>query len=147
MGAGVMGRAACIRQAPGTLDAMIHLDTSFLIRALVRGSDEDARLREWLAAGESICMSAIAWMEFLCGPIGREASDLAKQVVSRRIDFSERQAETAAELFNESGRGRGTLIDCMIAAAALADGAPIATTNAADFRRLRPAGVAVLPNN
>jgi predicted nucleic acid-binding protein len=126
---------------------MIHLDTSFLIRALVRGSDEDASLREWLAAGESLCMSAVAWTEFLCGPIGREASDLAKHVVSRRIDFSDRQAETAAELFNESGRRRGTLVDCMIAAAALADAAPIATTNPADFGRLRPSGVTVLPNN
>ena len=126
---------------------MIHLDTSFLIRALVRGSDEDALLREWLTAGELLGMSTIAWTEFLCGPIGRDAFDLAKRIVNRRVGFSEDHAESAAELFNESGRRKGTLIDCMIAAAALADSAPIATSNVADFRRMRPAGVKVLPSD
>ena len=42
---------------------MIHLDTSFLIRALVRGSAQDKRLRGWLGAGEPIGMSSIAWAE------------------------------------------------------------------------------------
>lgn len=36
---------------------MIHLDTSFLIRALVRGSVEDNSLRAWLHAGERLAMS------------------------------------------------------------------------------------------
>ncbi|MDH3418489.1 MAG: PIN domain-containing protein [Gammaproteobacteria bacterium] len=126
---------------------MIHLDTSFLIRALVRGSNEDALLRTWLTAGESLGMSTVAWTEFLCGPVGREASDLAKRVVGRRVGFSEEHAEVAAELFNESGRRKGTLIDCMIAAAALADNAAIATSNATDFRRLRPGGVRVLSSD
>jgi predicted nucleic acid-binding protein len=126
---------------------MIHLDTSFLIRALVRGSEEDALLREWLAAGETLGMSAVAWAEFRCGPIDDTASQLARQIVEHRIEFSEKQADVAAELYNESGRRRGTLFDCMIAAAALAEGAAIATTNAADFRRLRPAGVTVLASD
>ena len=123
---------------------MIHLDTSFLIRALVRGSDEDTLLRGWLAAGETLGMSAVAWAEFRCGPIDDDASRLARQIVEHRVEFSEQQADVAAQLYNESGRRRGTLIDCMIAAAALVEGAAIATANAADFRRLRPAGVTVL---
>ena len=92
-------------------------------------------------------MSTVAWTEFLCGPVGREASDLAKRVVGRRVGFSEEHAEVAAELFNESGRRKGTLIDCKIAAAALADNAAIATSNATDFRRLRPGGVRVLSSD
>jgi len=123
---------------------MIHLDTSFLIRALVRGSDEDSLLRQWLAAGETLGMSMVAWAEFRCGPIDDDAAQLAKQIVEHRVEFSEQQADVAADLYNESGRRRGTLIDCMIAAAALVEGAAIATANAADFRRLRPAGVTVV---
>lgn len=43
---------------------VIHLDTSFLIRALVSGTPEDRTLRRWLAAGETIEMSSVAWTEF-----------------------------------------------------------------------------------
>ncbi len=33
---------------------MIHLDTSFLIRALDLGSPEDLRLRGWIGKGETM---------------------------------------------------------------------------------------------
>ena len=48
---------------------MIHLDTSFLIRALAAGTPEDVRIRQWLAAGEALGVSSLAWCEFLCGPL------------------------------------------------------------------------------
>ena len=51
---------------------MIHLDTSFLIRALARGLPEDRRLRGWLRSQEPLGMSSISWAEFLCGPVGAE---------------------------------------------------------------------------
>lgn len=60
---------------------MIHLDTSFLIRALVRGSSKDGRLREWLKATQPLGMSAVAWAEFLCGPIGETELLPASQVI------------------------------------------------------------------
>ena len=120
---------------------MTHLDTSFLIRALNPGSLEDGRLREWVAAGETVTMSAVAWAEFLCGPLGGAELELAERIVARRREFTEEQAATAARLFNASGRRRGLFIDCLIAAAALADGAPLATTNAADFGPFKSAGL------
>ncbi len=123
---------------------MIHLDTSFLIRALNLGTPEDRKLREWIGAGETLSMSTVAWAEFLCGPLDESEIALADQIVGQRSDFTPAQAAIAARVFNESGRRRGSLIDCMIAAAALADGAPIATENVADFRRFQNSGLKVV---
>ena len=120
---------------------MIHLDTSFLIGALAARSREDRTLRRWMAAGEAIGISAIAWAEFLCGPLDPSELALAEEIVTVRRDFNARDAALAARLFNESGRRRGSLSDCMIAATALADGALIATANLDDFRRFEAFGL------
>jgi len=123
---------------------VIVLDTSFLIRALAPGSAQDARLREWLRADEELGMSALAWAELLCGPIAREQADLAARVVPRRFAFGEEDAAVAARLFNDTGRRRGSLTDCMIAATALRIDAPLATENPADFRRFEAAGLRIV---
>jgi len=39
---------------------VIHLDTGFLIKSLVRGSAEDRCLPDWLKPGEVVAMSAAA---------------------------------------------------------------------------------------
>ena len=122
---------------------MIHLDTSFLIRALVPGTPEEAKLRKWVGEGEALLMSSVAWAEFLCGPLGSVDRELANRLVERRQDFTQDQAVIAARLFNESGRRRAMIIDCMIGAAALADGAAIATSNEADFSRFAAAGLKI----
>ena len=48
---------------------MIHLDTNYLIRLLVAGSPQALRVDQWLASGESLAASALAWTEFLNGPV------------------------------------------------------------------------------
>lgn len=48
---------------------MIHLDTNYLIGLLVRGSHEASEVDQWLVKGESLATSAIAWTEFLNGPV------------------------------------------------------------------------------
>ena len=120
---------------------MIHLDTRFLIRALVRHSPEDQRLRGWIRADEPLGMSAVAWAEFLCGPIDGTALSLASLIVGLRSPFTDDMAATAARLFNGSGRRRGTMIDCMIAGTALVEGASIATGNPEDFSRFEEFGL------
>jgi predicted nucleic acid-binding protein len=120
---------------------MIHLDTSFLIRALTPGSPQDQRVRAWLLGGETLSMSAIAWAEFLCGPVEPSEVDLVVQVVSQRLSFTEEDAALAARLFNDSGRRRGSLADCMVAAAAIHARAALATENPRDFRRFEAAGL------
>ena len=122
---------------------MIHLDTSFLIHALAEGTPQDRRLRAWLAAGEALGMSAVAWAEFLCGPVDAAGLDLVGRIVQDRVPFGEGEAAHAARLFNESGRRRGSLADCMIAASAIRAGAPLAPENPKDFRRFEPAGLSL----
>lgn len=122
---------------------MTHLDTSFLIRALMLGTPEDQALRRWIANGESLAVCSIAWAEFQCGPLTSSELAVAGAIIGRHRDFTKNDAESAARLFNESGCRRGSLVDCMIAAAAQADGAPIATANTADFLRLSDLGVTV----
>ncbi|MBI4702952.1 MAG: PIN domain-containing protein [Deltaproteobacteria bacterium] len=120
---------------------MIHLDTGFLIRALVRGTDADRDLRRWLLDGESIGIAAIAWAEFLCGPLAEREIGLAARLLPERVPFTEDDALVAARLFNLGGRRRGSLGDCMIAATAIRSGARLATTNPLDFRRFASEGL------
>ena len=86
-------------------------------------------------------MSAIAWAEFLCGPVPVELIDVAARIVPERAPFHDEEAELSARLFNDSGRRRGSFVDCMIAATALRSGARLATSNIDDFRRFASVGL------
>jgi predicted nucleic acid-binding protein len=120
---------------------VIHLDTGFLIRALVRGSVQDSKLRAWLRQSQNLGMSTVAWTEFLCGPLTANQTQLAARVVAVREPLTEAHAQLAAVLFNRSGRRRGSLADCLIAATAIQAGAALATTNPRDFERFTPHGL------
>lgn len=120
---------------------MIQLDTSFLIRALASGSAEDRQLRRWLKDRESLAVSAIAWTEFQCGPVSPTTAELARRLLGEPIAFTAMSSEMAASLFNGTGRRRGSLVDCMVAAVALEAGDGLATSNPQDFRRFEPMGL------
>ena len=113
---------------------MTHLDTSFLIRALVSGSQEDAQLREWLSSETPLAISAVAWAEFLCGPLAADDLSLAAAVVGEAVPLTADHAVTAAALFNAAGRKRGSFVDCLIASVAIEEDARLATTNPKDFK-------------
>lgn len=122
---------------------IIHLDTSFLIRALSTPSPEDRELRRWMAEGAKLGMSCIGWAEFLCGPLDSRQRALAAVIIEEPEPFVSEDSGRAAELFNRSGRRRGSFIDCMIAATAIRSGARLATANRTDFKRFR--GLALEP--
>jgi predicted nucleic acid-binding protein len=129
---------------------MIHLDTNMLIDLVTVGSPQVARVREWLAAGETLAVSAIAWSEFCNGPHTREQKDAVHAVLNGQvISFDEAQAEQASRLFHYTGRRRGSHPDCMIAAAGMCLGAPVATRNIKDFERFVPYGLKLnaIPTN
>lgn len=121
---------------------MIHLDTSYLVEIVTVGSAGGAKVRAWLKAGKSVTTSAVAWSEFCNGPLSKAQKDAVFAVLDRKVaEFTWREAEESARLFNLSGRRRGSHADCMIAAAAILSGMPLATINTADFQRLVPLGL------
>ena len=114
---------------------MIHLDTNYLIGLLVHGSAPAADVDKWLAAGESLAVSAVAWSEFLNGPVTPvEISRVELVIQSRVIPFGQPEAVLAADLFNKTGRRRGSRFDCFIAATAILAKAEVATVNQSDFK-------------
>lgn len=121
---------------------MIHLDTNYLVDLVTVGSAGGQNVLEWLNAGKSVATSAVAWSEFCNGPLSKAQKDAVFAVLDRKItDFTWREAEEASRLFNLSGRRRGSHADCMIAAAAMVSGVPLATFNKANFERLVPFGL------
>lgn len=124
---------------------MILLDTNYLIEVLVKDSPEAAKIRAWLPS-EDLCTTAIAWYEFLSGPVDEEGVALVSALLRDRvIPFSGDQAQEGARLWNATGRQRRLRIDAMIAAAAVVSGAELATANLGDFETFRPYGLRLLP--
>ena len=66
--------------------------------------------------------------------------EFALGIVEVHRDLTFEDAGIAARLFSESGC-RSSLSACLIAAAAIHDGARLATANLADFRRFASAGL------
>jgi|SRR6185436_8303917 len=112
---------------------MIHIDTNFLIQALVPNSVAAAKLQAWRADGQSLGISSIVWSEFLCGPLSQAEESLAQTLFPAPEPFLAVDAHMAAGLFNATGRRSRSLADCQIAATALRCDASLATSNVSDF--------------
>lgn len=99
---------------------MIHLDTNYLIRLLVANSAEAVRVDRWLILGHPLAASAIVWSEFLNGPVTPAEVNYVEAVIESRImSFGKAEAALASELFNKTGRRRGSRFDCLIGATAV----------------------------
>jgi predicted nucleic acid-binding protein len=121
---------------------MIHLDTNYLIGLLVKGSPQALHVDGWLAAGQPLAAGAIAWTEFLNGPVSPlEVSRTEAVLQSRIVPFGRPEAVLAADLFNKTGRRRGSRFDCLIAATEMLAQAEIATVNQSDFNRFTAHGL------
>ncbi len=121
---------------------MIHLDANYLMLATVAGSPQAQRVRAWLSAGEPLATSAIAWMEFVTGPVSTDVVVAMNGVIEGRIEaVGQVEAELAAQLFNELGRRRPMRYDCLIAACALSHHAALATANTKDFATFAARGL------
>lgn len=120
---------------------MIHLDTNFLIQALVPSSVAEAKLQTWKQDGEALGISSIPWSEFLCGPLTQNDETLAQLLFPAPEPFLASDAHNAAALFNATGRRSRSLADCQIAAVALRCDARVATVDASDFTLFQTHGL------
>jgi predicted nucleic acid-binding protein len=95
-----------------------------------------------MSAGQSFATSAIAWTEFLNGPVTPlEASRAEAVLPSRIIPFGQKEAALAADLFNKTGRRRGSRFECLIAATAIMAQGEVATVNQSDFKAFMAHGL------
>lgn len=121
---------------------MIHLDTNFLIGSVTSPSPYKEQILTWLGAGEIFAISALAWSEFMNGPVDVKDVQTARILLDGRIiSLGLDEAEMASRLFNLTGRKRGTQSDCFIAATAICASAPLATRNHKHFLPLVAEGL------
>jgi len=71
---------------------MIHLDANYLIDFLKGDLTITRQLKTWIVEGRSIHSSAIAWSEFLCGPIEPAEIDSVRQMIGQIIELTETDA-------------------------------------------------------
>ena len=113
---------------------MIHLDANFLIGSVNRHSPPAILLKKWLQSRETFAASSVAWAEFLNGPVRSDQIQQVEYLIQGRvISVGRSEAEIASQLFNQTGRRRGSLPDCFIAATAICLRAPLATENQKHF--------------
>ncbi len=120
---------------------MIHLDTNFLIDTVVGGTPQEQLTVQWLSLGTPLLMSAVAWGEFVCGPITPRAEAVARRLLRAVSPLEQVDAELAARLFNLTGRRSKSFADCCIAAVAIREQAALATSNVSDFAPFLPWGL------
>ena len=115
---------------------MIHLDTSVLIDALTDPRRSASLLRDAIARGERVEVSALVLYEWRRGP--RRPEEIAVQEAlfpsESAVAFGPEEAKVAAQLFRSVARPRGREIDLAIAACAITHGGSLWTLNSGDFR-------------
>ncbi len=121
--------------------AVICLDTNYLILGMVADSQESEELIAWSDNGERFCTASASWYEFLCGPVNTTQVSTMRGVVESILPFGTPHAEEAARLYNATGRRRQLRVDAMIASAATTNNVPLATSNREDFENFVPLGL------
>jgi len=127
------------------MKAPVHLDTNYLIAfAGDASADVVASVERWILEDQKFCCSAMAWAEFLCGPVLPEEIAALETLLHSVVPVTPELAADSARLFHETGRRSRSLPDCIIAATAIAARAPLATHNRADFEPFRTHGLDLL---
>ena len=117
------------------VDRLVALDSNFLVAVRNAASKSAAQLEQWLRQAWTVRVSAVAWSEYLCGPLSADEITITRNFISSVDPFTEDDAELAGQLFNRTGRRPRSHADCMIAAHAIRRRARLATLNVKDFQR------------
>jgi len=125
--------------------ALVQLDTNYLIGfAGEVSADVVARIEEWILEDRKICCSAMAWAEFLCGPVLPEEIAAMEILLHAVVPVTPKLASEGARLFRATGRRARSLPDCIIAATAISEDVPLATMNRDDFAPFLSHGLTLL---
>lgn len=120
----------------------LHLDTNALIALSDPSHPLFMRIELRLQEGWTAGTDAVAWHEYVRGPLLEEDRERALLVIENRVSgLSRTVAEKAAEWFNATGRRRTSTADCLIAAACLHENAELVTDNLDDFTAFVPHGL------
>lgn len=123
----------------------LHLDTNALIALADPMLPLFQLASERIGTGDLPAACAVAWHEFVRGPVSEEDVAHVDEVLGGRILALDREAaERAATLFRATGGRRASTADCLIAAAAIQAGAVLLTANRADFIRFESHGLRLL---
>lgn len=116
------------------MNRFLHLDTNALIALADPSGRVVQEVRRQVEMGILPAASAVAWHEFIRGPLQSDELLRVERVVGSRVqDVSRATAELAARLFNATGRRRASTADCFIAAAAIEQDAFLLTADSDDF--------------
>jgi len=125
----------------------IHLDTNYLIEFQLAGSKSRSILKSLLKEQTQFAISTITWHEFLCGPVEQVHKDNVIDLIQNRIiPLNSEMAELGAELFNYTGRKKGTKADCLIASTAICENSEILSWNINDFKKFIQYGLLLKSN-
>lgn len=112
----------------------LHLDTNALIALSDAAHPLFLQVEHGLEKGWTAGTDAVAWHEFVRGPLLAEDWERALLVLENQVAPVTREiAEGAANLFNATGRRRASTADCLIAAACIQAGSWLITNNREDF--------------
>lgn len=122
----------------------MFLDTNYLIALGQQGSAAARQVERWIVQGQPLWVSAIAWAEYLCGPLTAAEEEDCAAVLHGIQPVDATIATLGASLFNATGRRSRSLPDCLIAATAILAQEPLATLNRADFEPFIPFGLTLV---
>ncbi len=126
----------------GLVSRLLHLDTNALIALADPAGIVVRVVRRQVEGGILPAASAVAWHEFVRGPLLPDELLRVERVVGARVQaISRSTVELAARLFNATGRRRTSTADCFIAATAIEQNVPLLTADEEDFRAFVPLGL------
>lgn len=126
------------------MSRQLHLDTNAIIALGDPSHELFLAVEKCLEEGGSVSTDAVAWHEYIRGPVHPDEAARALLILENRVfELTRQTAETAAILFNATGRRRASTADCLIAAACMAEDSTLLTQNVEEFKPFASHGLKI----
>ena len=118
------------------------LDTNILIALSDPLHPAFSYVEHEIRRGAEAATCSVVWHEYIRGPLTAEDHRRVLRILESRVLPLDRAcAEQAAELYNATGRRRGSTADCLIASVAIQQTCELLTLNIRDFELFIPMGL------